>query len=278
MAKRFIDTGMFDDPWFMDLSPDLKCFWMYAITKCNHAGILVLNKTLARIQIGCGDIETVLNEIGDRIIKISDDKYFIPKFIDFQYGTLKENNRVHVSVLDTLKKYNIKDLISPLQGGKDKDKDKDQDKDNKKNEKNLNDIDVDLNGGEGEFKKTILSDIEKSSYTKDKFLNDWNEYRLKYMGLPSNLNRLSVEEIENFNDFKKDYTRDDFKNAMEGLFKQNRMPNDNSVMQTSPSHFLKFVNRYLTAQQDKNYTLYGSDKKSKEEPTFTVDKLAKYSQ
>ena len=43
MAKRFIDTEIFNDDWFMELSKDAKLFYIFYITNCDHAGILKLN-------------------------------------------------------------------------------------------------------------------------------------------------------------------------------------------------------------------------------------------
>jgi hypothetical protein len=47
MAKRFYDTGIFQDSWFSDLSKDGKLLFFYLISRCNHAGIIDLNLKLA---------------------------------------------------------------------------------------------------------------------------------------------------------------------------------------------------------------------------------------
>jgi len=52
MAKRFIDTALFDDSWFMDLSVENKLFFVYLITNCDHAGIIDLNLKLAEFKTG----------------------------------------------------------------------------------------------------------------------------------------------------------------------------------------------------------------------------------
>ena len=66
----------------------------------------------------------------DKIIKLKDDKYFIPSFIDFQYGSLNPENRVHKSVISLLEKEGAYKLLkSSSKGAKDKEKDKDKDKD-----------------------------------------------------------------------------------------------------------------------------------------------------
>ena len=72
------------------------------------------------------------------------EKWYIPDFIEFQYGELNESNRAHSSVLRILKQYNlldIKPLTSPLQGAKDMDKDKEMDKDKDKDKDKEADFD-----------------------------------------------------------------------------------------------------------------------------------------
>jgi hypothetical protein len=85
-----------------------------------------------------------LEAFSEKILPIDGgEKWVILDFIEFQYGQLKETNRVHESVINVLRKYSLwheeekiiiknKDLISPLQGVKDKDKDKDKVKDKEK--------------------------------------------------------------------------------------------------------------------------------------------------
>jgi len=92
MAKRFIDTGMFDDPWFMDLSKDAKITWVYIITKCDHAGIIEINERLFKLQTGINSWSTVRKELDNRIYNLRDMYFFIPKFIQFQYPDFPKSN------------------------------------------------------------------------------------------------------------------------------------------------------------------------------------------
>ena len=108
MSKRFIDTGLFDDDWFMDLSKDAKLLWIYFITKCNHAGILKLNKKLCQVQTDIRDIDTVIKQLGNRLVTVSKHLYFIPKYIDFQYpGFPNSKVRQQQSAVDILDKYGL---------------------------------------------------------------------------------------------------------------------------------------------------------------------------
>jgi len=98
-------------------------------------------------------------------------------------------------------------------------------------------------------------------YCEKDFLKDWNELRTKHFKKPSHLNNIGGGiERSSFNDLLESYSRDDFKNALIGLFKQNAWPNDNSQMASNPKHFLTHFNTYLTAFHDRNTELYGKQK------------------
>ena len=90
MAKRFIDTGLFDDAWFMELSKDGKLLWIYAITKCDHAGILELNEKLCRFQTDIKDLAKTTEELGYRLQRVNEQLIFVPAFFKFQYPNFPE--------------------------------------------------------------------------------------------------------------------------------------------------------------------------------------------
>ena len=109
MAKRFIDTGLFDDPFFMELNTPQKVFFIYIITKCNHAGIFQFNKKLAEYQTGINDLTMIIESFNNYLIMVKKPyTYFIPKFIEFQYPKgLTSNKPAIVSVVEELKKYKL---------------------------------------------------------------------------------------------------------------------------------------------------------------------------
>jgi len=131
MAKRFTDTDKWKKPFIRGLEAPYKLLWFYILDDCDHAGIWIVDLEIASIRCGHTfnerDVLKIFNGQVDVVRK--GELWFIRDFIDFQYGTLNPENRAHKSVLDRLKKYKIKPLISPLQGAKDKDKDTDIDKD-----------------------------------------------------------------------------------------------------------------------------------------------------
>jgi uncharacterized phage protein (TIGR02220 family) len=138
MAKRFTDTDKYKKPFHRMLKGAYKLLWDYIYHNCDHAGIWIVDFEIAQLYIGkdmpitLNDAIKYFNDGKERIIEIDNgNKWFVPSFIEFQYGELKENNRVHSSVISILSKNNInpnKLLLSPLQGAKDKDKDKSKDK------------------------------------------------------------------------------------------------------------------------------------------------------
>lgn len=107
---------------------------------------------------------------------------------------------------------------------------------------------------------TIINNTTNNEFSERDFLKDWNKYRLKHLNKPSHVMKLSRDENGYLNDLSKDYSRDDFQCALIGLFKQKKMPNGNTTMQSNPKHFLTHFNAYLTAFYDRNTSLYGQDK------------------
>jgi hypothetical protein len=142
MAKRFTDTNKYKKPFIRGLQGAYKLLWDYLYHDCDHAGIWIVDFDIAQIYIGVDmpvnkeDALKFFNETEIRIVEInSGSKWFIPSFIDFQYGVLNEQNRAHNSVIKILTKYKLyknKTLTSPLQGAKDKEKVKDKVKDKEK--------------------------------------------------------------------------------------------------------------------------------------------------
>ena len=107
MAKRFIDTELFNDKWFMSLKKDSKLFWIYLITSCNHAGIIEFNEPLIKFQTGLNSLNTVIKELDNRLITLDNDYYFIPNFLEYRYNNLPDSKvRSQQSAMNILRKFN----------------------------------------------------------------------------------------------------------------------------------------------------------------------------
>ena len=118
MAKRFTDTDKWKKGFIRGLHPKHKLLWLYILDDCNHAGIWDTDFEVASIRIGQKINEKEACKVFAEQIKIFDkgNKWFIPKFIDFQYGTLNENSRPHQAVIKLLDKYDVYNIegISPI--------------------------------------------------------------------------------------------------------------------------------------------------------------------
>lgn len=143
MAKRFTDTNKYKKPFIRGLQGAYKLLWDFIYHDCDHAGIWIVDFDIAQICIGSdmpvnkSDALKFFNNGKNRIIEVDNkERWFIPSFIDIQYGKLSPDNRAHLSAIKILEKYKLlnknKSLISPLKGAKDKDKDKDMDIDKDK--------------------------------------------------------------------------------------------------------------------------------------------------
>ena len=112
MAKRFIDTKLFDDTWFVDLKPNDKLFFVYLLTNCDHAGIIDLSLRIAEFKTGIKGLANSLVTVGEqfskRLIHIRDNYYFMPKFVKFQYPKgLNPKVIAQKSVISRLKEFDL---------------------------------------------------------------------------------------------------------------------------------------------------------------------------
>jgi hypothetical protein len=129
MAKRFTESTKWKKLWIRELNPKYKLFWFYLLDNCDHAGIYDADIESASFHIGIEyDRDEILETFNRKIVPFKKDKWFIPKFVEYQYGELNENNRAHLSVINILTKYNLlgsnKGLPSSSEADKDKDKSK----------------------------------------------------------------------------------------------------------------------------------------------------------
>lgn len=94
----------------------------------------------------------------------------------------------------------------------------------------------------------------EDTYKEQDFLKNWNEARKWKTKQPSNLNVLKTNEKDLFWNASQLYTKEQFKEAIMGLFTQERIPVE--IMWFRPKHFLENIDTYLDAKQHNNITLY----------------------
>jgi hypothetical protein len=113
MAKRLTDSNKWSDNWFTDLPMDMKLVWFYILDNCDHAGVYKVNMRLLKFQTECNRTENeILSYLKERIY-IKADKWFIPKFITFQYKNFFTSNTPAIkSARELLISHNILDSNS----------------------------------------------------------------------------------------------------------------------------------------------------------------------
>jgi hypothetical protein len=188
MGKRFTDTNIWGEDWFLEMPNEYKLFWYYMLCNCDHAGIFKVNMrsfcSLNEVKLTSNKVLDYFNNGKQRIRELQANVWFIEDFFVYQYGeTFNTNNRVHESIKKVYEKYNIK--LTSIRGLKDhkdrvKDMDKDIDKDKEKNnnikkEKNeIPDLDEFLIFCKDDMLKNSLNYNSYEYSLKSKF-NTWSE-------------------------------------------------------------------------------------------------------
>lgn len=152
MAKRFIDSSMFDKDWFLDLPSKYKILWIYIISKCDVAGVFDPSLKQASRTLGeVYDYDETLSAMQKQIEEING-KWFVKDFIRFQYGShvspkmVKPINdslsNVNLSIQEYASKQRNYTVYETTDTPKDKDKDKDIDKEKDKDKDKDTAIDI----------------------------------------------------------------------------------------------------------------------------------------
>lgn len=146
MAKRFTDTNKYKKPFIRSLPGAYKLLWDFLYHDCDYAGIWIVDFEIAQMYLGSDMIINkqkaieLFNSDEVRIIELeAGKKWFIPSFILFQYVKLSEKNKAHQNVILILKKFNLlkddnslkdfgKELVSPLEGDKEKEMEQEEEK------------------------------------------------------------------------------------------------------------------------------------------------------
>ena len=117
MAKRMSETEKWKDPWFSELSNDYKIIWLYLLDDCDNAGIWQCNMKMLNFNCNTTFTQTdLLNTFKKRLSKISEDRFIINKFCEFQYGEqfLNSKNKAVVSAINKLNRYNLIENIKGI--------------------------------------------------------------------------------------------------------------------------------------------------------------------
>lgn len=109
-TKRFTDAEKWKDTFFEQLPKDYKLAWLYLLDDCDNAG--VWNKSIKRLNFHCDTNfteEEILKVFEKRLQPITSDKWFIKKFMEFQYGMnwLSSSNKAVVSAKQKLESIGV---------------------------------------------------------------------------------------------------------------------------------------------------------------------------
>lgn len=243
MAKRFLDTNLFRKRWIRELDTDMKLFWIYLLTDCDHAGIWDVDVERASFQLKLNlNQDKILKTFDRKINNFKVDKWFIPKFVQYQYGELNPNNKAHLSVIKILTKYGLHEGVrtpleppykgdrTPLEPPKDKDKDKVKTKETKRNQL------LDIKDNLKEYKEIFINKDVGLEFDK------WNDYMLSngktyknYSAAFRNWLRNESFDVKDIKTIEKN-----FKKTKTGLFiayckkcNKKNYPNDYQLKQSS---------------------------------------------
>ena len=105
------ETEKWKDPWFSNLTNDERIAWLYLLDDCDNAGVWQFN--IRALNFNCNTNfteEELLSIFSERFVKISSDRFLIPKFLYHQYGVNfldNKKSRPILSAIEKLKKYNL---------------------------------------------------------------------------------------------------------------------------------------------------------------------------
>ncbi len=97
--KRFTETNKWRDPWFRRLTSTAKLLWEYLTDNCDAIGLVEIDMKLLSEDLGCKVTAAHLSEFGDRLQSVTQNKFFLPKFIGFQYGELSDKCPPHKTII-----------------------------------------------------------------------------------------------------------------------------------------------------------------------------------
>jgi hypothetical protein len=174
-TKRFTDAEKWKDTFFEQLPKDYKLAWLYLLDDCDNAG--VWNKSIKRLNFYCDTNFTedeILEVFKKRLQPITSDKWFIKKFMEFQYGMnwLTSSNKAVISakqkleslgvlIQNTENNYTLSiPYLYPTDTGKDKDKVKGKD--------NFKDTDKDKEYDKETY-KFMNSEFDKRKLKEEEF-------------------------------------------------------------------------------------------------------------
>jgi hypothetical protein len=106
MAKRFYDTNLINQEWYMGLAPKHKALYMHLLCSCDVAGVFEVNYRLMSAYINDDITESdVFETFGKRVMPLvgKGTKGILVDFVSFQCGgELNPKVKAHISIIKRL--------------------------------------------------------------------------------------------------------------------------------------------------------------------------------
>lgn len=107
MSKRFTDTEIWEQDWYIDLPSKYKLVWNYIKDKCDNCGIWRPNISLLQKIIGeplnMSEFLTFINIDKVRILELPTKRWFLKDFFIFQYGNkFSPTSQIHKAAIKQL--------------------------------------------------------------------------------------------------------------------------------------------------------------------------------
>ena len=111
MAKRFVDTEIWNKDWFLNLTDTQKLLTKFIFDNCDCAGIYEISWRMLNVFFSTPITKKDFEEI-KQIKFIDENTIFVEDFIAFQCGInnineLNPNNNAHKGIIKRLQKYDI---------------------------------------------------------------------------------------------------------------------------------------------------------------------------
>lgn len=81
--------------------------WIYLLDHCDNVGLVEIDLDLVSQDCGITISQEHLLGLGDRLQQVDERKWFMPKFIRFQYGSLSAQCPAHKRVLESMARHGI---------------------------------------------------------------------------------------------------------------------------------------------------------------------------
>jgi len=127
--KILIDADRWKEPWFQNLSPELKCLWDFIWDNSDKAGvwapaIMVANGFIcgsggAGVEESATSIFSKFNKDSNgspRIVALEGEpaRWWQTEYIEFQYGALSPNSPPHRAILELCKEHGLPEADIPI--------------------------------------------------------------------------------------------------------------------------------------------------------------------